>query len=535
MKKLLKDKKPEILISLSGLLLGFTVIFAKLGVLAYFALIPMALVFLKRVGSGAYGIKRSYIDGFIFYLSFDLVVFHWFTYFYPLDFAGIDNFSAIFIIFIAWFGISAFQSLFSALVFVLAAKLANTSICRKHPVFIIPFVAALFAVNEWSQTFTWAGIPWGRIAVSQTEIPIFIQSASLFGSYFLTFLIVFVNFMIAYAIMFADKRKLIALCALCVLAFNALLGTVLYFLPSVNESRSIKVASVQGNIETQTSYDALDEIYEAYDGLIRSAAAEGAELIVLPEGAFPIDIHDKLFSKDYGIIDLSVAVSNLAKELDVTIVIGTYIDMPEKSNTSMSVFYSDGTSNVNAYAKRRLVPFGEFLPMMELVNAIAPVLAEINIFSEITPGKESTVFDASLDENPIKVGTLMCFDSVYEKLGIDSARAGAELFIVPSNDTWFYDSRALDMHHSQNILRAVEQGKYTVSCANTGITSVVSDKGEIISKMPICKEGYIIETVYASSGKTLYSCIGNLFVYICVLFIIAPIAIEIYKKKSFKF
>jgi apolipoprotein N-acyltransferase len=89
------------------------------------------------------------------------------------------------------------------------------------------------------------------------------------------------------------------------------------------------------------------------------------------------------------------------------------------------------------------------------------------------------------------------------------------------------------MHHSQNILRAVEQGKYTVNCGNTGLTSVIDNKGKVINSMPIFEEGYVLETVYATGGRTLYSYIGNLFVYLCLAAIVAPLAIEIaYKRKN---
>ena len=89
------------------------------------------------------------------------------------------------------------------------------------------------------------------------------------------------------------------------------------------------------------------------------------------------------------------------------------------------------------------------------------------------------------------------------------------------------------MHHSQNILRAVEQGKYTVNCGNTGMTSIVNNKGVVIADMPIYEEGYVLDTVYASNGRTLYSYIGNLFVYLCIVAIFVPFVIEIvYRKKN---
>lgn len=526
MKDFFKTISPKFYISLSGILLGFTVIFAKIGILAYLALIPLALVVLNRAESGEYRLKKAYADGFVFFISYYLVAFHWFAYFYPLDFTGIPKGAALGVVFLAWFGLSALQGVFAALFFVLIALFAKTDIYKKRPILMPFFVAAMFAVNEWSQTFTWAGVPWARIAISQTEMPIMMQTASLFGSYFLTFIVVLFNFLVAYAIRYSDKRKLYTSIAACVIALNLVCGTVLYFIPTKDEERQVKVASIQGNLLSQTNYDkSIGDIYVIYENLTRRAAEEGAEIIVWPENVISSDLNAWVRPEGSGWQKIDAALSKLAVETGTSLITGHFVyENEENKYNSLSIFYPDGSSNINVYSKIRLVPFGEFVPMRSLVELIAPSLAEINVFvMDSTPGDKSTVFDSSSGEDAVKISALICFDSIYEELGINSARAGAEMFIIPSNDSWFYDSRALNMHHSQNILRAVEQGKYTVNCGNTGITSIVSDKGEIVNDIPIYTEDYVLDTVYASSYRTLYSYIGNLFVYVCVALTVATI------------
>ena len=532
----LKKIPPRIYIILSGILLGFTVIFAKMGIVAFVAMIPLAIMIYKRAGGEKYRMRKAYLDGFIFYMSFDMVVFHWFVYFYPLEFAGLTSGQAIGVIALAWIGLSALQSVFSAFVFVLISRFVKTEIYKKHPILLAPYAASLWALNEWTQTFTWAGVPWGRVAISQTEMPIMMQSASLFGSYFLTFIIVLFNFLVAYAIVRADTRRLAIKVAAAVLCAHILCGTVLFFIPTHDGERSIKVASVQGNLESQSNYDLTSsDTYVIYEALTVKAANEGAQLVIWPEGVLPKNIHSSIWTPNGDYLPISEVVSSLACELGVTIVVGTYYDVDEDEfYNSVSAFYPDGSSNIGAYSKIRIVPFGEYMPMRDFISSIVPSLAEINMLSnDITPGKEATVFGATSDKDAIKVGTLICFDSIYETVAIESARSGAEMFIVPSNDSWFYDSRAMNMHHSQNVLRAVEQGKYTVNCGNTGISSFVSDKGEIISDMPIYQEGYIIDTVYASSGRTLYSYIGNLFVYLCIAVALVPLVLNVLIKKKY--
>ena len=176
----LKKIPPRIYIALSGFLLGFTVIFAEIGFLAFVVMIPAAMMLYRRAEGEKYRMRKAYLDGFIFYMSFDIVIFYWFTYFYPLEFAGLTKAQAIFVIALAWIGLSALQSVFSAFVFVFISRFIKTEIFKKYPLILAPFAAALWSINEWTQTFTWAGVPWGRIAISQTEMPIMMQSASLF-------------------------------------------------------------------------------------------------------------------------------------------------------------------------------------------------------------------------------------------------------------------------------------------------------------------------------------------------------------------
>ncbi len=527
MRKFFDSVNPRFYIFLSGILLGLTVIFAKLGIFAYIVLIPLGVALFKKFNSENYNFRKAYTDGFIFYMSYDLVCFHWFIYFYPLEFAGFNDLESVAIVLIAWVGLSLLQSVFSAFVFVLLLKLSRSAFCRQNTVAIPFFAAALWTVNEWTQTFTWAGVPWSSIGISQTEMPIMMQPASLFGSCFLTFIIVLFNFLIAYAIAYPEKRKLVLRGAACMLAVYILIGSALYFIPTKDEDRYVGFASIQENLESQTSYHiTVPEIYEILERQTRLAAENGAKVILWSECSFGVDIRYR-FIYDSKIASLEERVSALAEELGVTVIVGAYIAVDDKDYNAISVFYPNGESIINAQAKMRPVPFGEYIPMRDFITSAVPILAEINFFgNDVFAGEEYTPFDSSTDENSFKIGALICFDSIYGEIALGLARAGAEVFVVPSNDSWFYDSRALNIHHAHNILRSVEQGKYTVNCGNTGITSIINDKGEIVAEMPIYTEGYVLDTVYASSYRTLYSYIGNLFVYLCIAFIAAPMPVD---------
>ncbi len=511
---------------LSGLMMGAAIVFPEVGLLAYVALLPLALAVFARIREG-YGLRKAYLDGFIFFMSLGIVCFHWLLYFYPLDFVGLTNGQSLAVIFIGWLGLSLFQAVFSAFFFVILALLARTRICRERPYLIAVYAAVLFCVNEWTQSLTWAGVPWARFGISQTEMPLLMQSASLFGTYFLTFIIVLFNFLIVYALVDASRRKIFATAAICVFAANLAFGTVVCILPeNGSENDTVRIAAIQGNLPSQTDDLTLSETLEIYYELTVSAAEDGATLVVWPENVIGTTLENMMVRTHDGTRKkLTVALSDIAEESGASIIVGHFTVLDESNiQNSLSVFLPDGTVLPCVYSKMRPVPFGEYLPMAELVKAILPLLGEINSFGyDTVPGEASTAFPCICGDCEVMVSTLICFDSIYDRLGIDSARAGAEILTVPSNDSWFYDSRALDMHHAQNILRAVEQGKYTVSIGNTGITSVVNGRGEVVDRIDIFTRDYIVSDVRPTSARTLYSYIGNSFVYICIAAVALPL------------
>jgi apolipoprotein N-acyltransferase len=106
---------------------------------------------------------------------------------------------------------------------------------------------------------------------------------------------------------------------------------------------------------------------------------------------------------------------------------------------------------------------------------------------------------------------------------MDSLRNGAQLLAVSTNDSWFTDSRGVWMHHAQSQLRAIETGRYVVRSANTGVSSVINDRGEVLESLAPLKTGYVLETARISDRVTVYSVIGNVFAYACIALCAAAI------------
>jgi hypothetical protein len=85
-------------------------------------------------------------------------------------------------------------------------------------------------------------------------------------------------------------------------------------------------------------------------------------------------------------------------------------------------------------------------------------------------------------------------------------------------------------------LRAIENGRYVARAANTGISTIITDKGEVIERLDPLVEGIVVADVEVNAYKTLYSIIGNVFVYawmaVVAVILIHSAVCRLFKKKQ---
>jgi len=512
-KKLLNNFPPLLILAVSAFFTALPLVITELGFLQWISVIPAAIVLIESIRDKDVKLKKMYGRGLIFFWVYYAVVFHWFFYMYPLDFAGLSNGASLVVVLVACLGLSFLQAFFSAFAFVLITAISRTKNVEKLPLFTPFIAAAVWTVAEWFQTVGWWGVPWGRLPLGQIDATLLVRSSALFGSYFVTFTIIAVNFLLAMVLINVGARKLGIVLSTSLFCLNLVLGVVVTV--SYNDNgETVCVAAAQGNISSSEKWDAdsLDNTMAVYADLTERAATNGAEIVLWPETALPYD----LFKSE----KLHTYVSELAKENQVTILVSAFTE-DEKSGllyNSVIEVKPDGNFGETIYSKQRLVPFGEFVPMRELVMFLFPPLANVGMLDEdLLAGETSAVIPTESGN----VGCGICFDSIYETIIIDSVRNGAELIAISTNDSWFSNSAALDMHNSQSRLRAIETGRYVVRSANTGISSVIDPLGNVKEELGALKSGYVISDVRLKNGTTLYTVIGNAFVYLCMAFCVA--------------
>ena len=202
---------------------------------------------------------------FCFFFAFYFFVYSWFISLYPLDFAGLGKWESIGVILIPITLIPLIHSvimIFGVFLGYLAAKRTNNSILRAV---IISFG---YVVGEYLQSVGTFAFPWTRLFVGQTAFPSLLQSASLFGSYFITFIMVLVNALIALFFINSKenkKRSVACLClALTVFTVNLGYGLVRINLSDNSELKKIDALVLQGNIPSGVKWSGEVDEKEIY-------------------------------------------------------------------------------------------------------------------------------------------------------------------------------------------------------------------------------------------------------------------------------
>ena len=531
------DKKGYIFLILlaSAVLTALTMIFEIMSVFAFVSLAPLVIILIKRCENGK-KVRSSYGIGFLWSFFFYIVIYHWFWYLWPMDFLGVEKPLALVITLFCWIGLSLLQAVGTAFVaplFCLAYK--------KGGLLMAPFIfASAWTVLEYMQSLTWMGVPWARLALSQTVFPAAVQTASLLGSLFIGFIIALVNGFIAVATLYFVSEgessraalRFVAV-ALAVVMLNLGYGFLAMAVHNEKKGEEVTVTVVQGNISSndkwadQSNANAL----KVYTTLTLAAdAKKHADIVVWPETVITTYVKTSPFYRN--------DIVKLAKETGSIIFVGALdsLDVSEditNEYNAVIAFFPDGTIEDSSYKKQHLVPFGEYMPMRDILTVVLPFMTELNMLEDdLSAGTHSEVLETKFGN----IGRLICFDSIYPDLARKSVSDGAQYILLSTNDSWYRDSASAYQHNSHAVLRAVENRRYVVRAASTGISAIISSDGEITDMLDPLTKGYITASIHRNTQRTLYSYVGDIIVLLCVLFIafLAVKDIFVRRKSAYK-
>ena len=342
--------------------------------------------------------------------------------------------------------------------------------------------ALLFAVlgtgAEWLLGAGVLGLPFLRLGLTQWRLLPLTQSAPLFGVLFISFLIVFVNVLLAQAALGTGKGRLRYLAA-AVLVFLANLAGGMFALGSGTEEPDTGIAAVQMNVPFWQNGG--EGRFEKALALAEEAAGERPALIILPENSAYGSFAEET--------EVSGPVAKLARGSGAYVLTGVYGIHGYQLRNSVFLTAPDGEI-ADVYHKQRLVPFFE--------NGYERKFS-------FADGKERGIFETAYGA----VGVMICFESLFPDIASQTAAGGAELLVVATNDSWFKSDVPLARHLAQSVLRAQETGRWLVQAGNTGMTAIVSPTGELTAALEADTDGVLAGSVAFRQEKTGYLAGGD--------------------------
>ncbi|MFO7607537.1 MAG: apolipoprotein N-acyltransferase [Desulfurivibrionaceae bacterium] len=503
---------------ISGLLLlAASPGFAGLSPLAWLALVPLLYAISDRDTSPLTGALLGLICGLAYYPA----LISWITVVLG-KYGGLP----------LWLSIPALLLLASYMSLYLAGFAALC--CHLQKRYPLIWVAPItWVAMDFLRGWLFTGFPWFDLAYTQFKHPLLIQIADLTGHHGVSFMLVMGNGLILHA--FYIYRKKQAFRFRSEFAFTSALFLVLALLSynplrfqivkkELSGQESFGVAVVQGNIEQGQKWRpelqrrTLDKYIKMSRRIMASAEPK---LLVWPETALPFYLAESPLLEDI--------VALAASRRDLTILTGApYRERSPASPVTRyfnSAFFIDsGGIRAARYDKQHLVPFGEYVPLKRLLPFLAPLVETV---ADFTPGRGPKPITCQ----NIRVGVLICFESIFPELARKQTAAGSELLVNLTNDAWYGRTGAPWQHLSMAVFRAVENRRSLTRAANTGVSGFIDPLGRMHGLSPIFEDYIAYDDLPITGMKSVFTYYGGHLAGIICLAITGLMVILTYRKK----
>ena len=394
-------------------------------------------------------------------------------------------------------------ALFTALACALAATFWSSGAGR------IFALATAMTAGEWLRGHLFTGFPWNLLGQALAFTDPSAQGAAILGVYGLTFLTVLI-FAAPAVLATADEKTGLPAWAMPLSALAILPGLALYGvwrLPgeAQPEVAGVSLRIVQPNVPQsqkwliENRHRILADYLRLSDEATSPSASGVADVthVIWPESALPF-----VLSENGGAL---AAIAALLPD-NVTLITGAVRrDQNDRNRALNSVHVINGDGEIVAtYDKARLVPFGEFLPLQNMLERIGlEQLTRLRGGFGAGPGPESMGVEGAPAFAP-----LICYEIIFSGGAIDRTDRPGWILNV-TNDAWFGDSTGPRQHFHQARLRAVEEGLPVVRAANTGISAIIDPYGRVVASIPLNRSGVLDGGLPEALPPTIFARYGD--------------------------
>lgn len=353
-------------------------------------------------------------------------------------------------------------------------------------------VPALWVALEWLRAHLFGGFPWNLAAYSWVEVPGALPLASFIGAYGVSFVVVAVATFVAHGL--RRRRWEPALVgvslALLLLSFGARFGGRTQEGPD-----PLPVRILQPDIENLVQWDpqaALDN-YQRLLRMTEAACDVPGALVIWPESA----AWPWAWQRDSHLVR---DVRRLSQRCALLFNSPRWNGDPyDEDRPVFNSAYLARRGEVSShYDKRHLVPWGEYVPLGDLLPFVGYLARNAAAFS---PGDDPGL----LSYGGERLGTAICFEVIFPAATAEQVRAGATILVTITNDAWYGDTFAPWQHLRAAQFRAAESGRPMLRAAITGISAFIDERGTLRRSLGVGEEGMLRIEVRGRHGTTLYS------------------------------
>ena len=462
---------------------GGVVLFASFSPRELWWLAPVAFALLGPVLHGR-TTRAGFGYGLLFGLGFYLPLLSW-----TGEFVGS----------LPWLALATVESLVAALA---GVGIALVSRLRAAPLWA---TGVWVAAEALIARVPFDGFPWGRVAFSQPE-GLFLPIAAFGGTPLLGAAVVLTGLSVGElgrrAVVGRYRRRRLAVPALLAVA-PVLVGLAAApLVGTAAQAGEVTVALVQGNVpRAGLDFNAerravLDNHVARTEELavdVATGRAPRPELVIWPENSSDIDPLRNA--------DAAQAIDRAARAIGVPILVGAVLRSGGDRSTNTMIVWDPATGPGEEHDKRRLQPFGEYMPYRDFFRPFSPL---VDRASNFVPGAG----DGMVDLGGVRVGVATCYEVIFDDLVRQSVRSGAQLLAVPTNNATFGRTDMTYQQQAISRVRAVEHGRTVVVAATSGSSAVITPDGTVAQRTGLFVPDVLVAQVSLRSSVTLATRLG---------------------------
>ncbi len=393
-------------------------------------------------------------------------------------------------------------------------------------------LASAWTFIEWARCQFTLGFPWCPLSVSQWQRPAILQGAEWLGGWWVSFLLVFFNLCIASYLHHLLVRRLQSrrggiLGSFCPDFYAGLLMLCVALAPFFlkthegDSQRLLRAGFVQPYLLDKWMPGKASIHKETLRNLTLVTSAARPDLILWPEASTP-----------YAITEDRAWVEAISKRTNTPMLVGAVAKSPNKDysyNAVCLVTPEDGL-DLGFYAKRVLVPFGEYVPAgLKWIPGLDKLVGPTGSFEA---GGDSRLLKVDLNstKSGVKIGSLICYEDIFPSLARRFAVDGSDFLFVCTNNAWFGEEGCAEQHAAHSVLRAIENRLPVLRCGNAGWSGWIDERGNLRATI-LNEEGSVYFEGAATfevsrQGKStkklsFYTRHGDFFPYLCIAMALA--------------